>query len=136
MTTLSSIIGEYVLIGEELIAISKPIKKNNETLTREEIKNGECAINSLVHKLDKVGKYSFQEMLDIISYIAIIEEFNYPKISTPAIYRGRSDCFGRYVEVLFGNEKELNELIKKKLFQAELNLFKIKDLKIFILTAL
>lgn len=71
--------------------------------------------------LDKVGKFTWQEMIDIISYIAIIEEFNYPLEDNCEQYRGRSDCFGRYLEVLYGGEEVLEKLLEGKAFKSGAN---------------
>lgn len=59
-------------------------------------------------------KYSVQELVYLISFIAIIEEFNFPKFPNANKYRGRKDCFGRYVESLYGGREELKK-IKHKL---------------------
>lgn len=40
-------------------------------------------------------RYSVQELVYLISFIAIIEEFNFPKFPNENKYRGRKDCFGR-----------------------------------------
>lgn len=81
------------------------------------MKKGVNDLNVVLNELDSIGKYTFQELINIISYIAIIEEFNYPKISGHWYYRGRADCFGRYVEVLFGNERELKRLLESNSFK-------------------
>ena len=50
-------------------------------LTDDTLKKGVNDLNVVLNELDSIGKYTFQELINIISYIAIIEEFNYPKIS-------------------------------------------------------
>ena len=71
----------------------------------------------MLNELDEYRKVYFQELINIISYIAIIEEFNYPKILRTLVLQGRADCFGRYVEVLFGNERELKRLLESNSFK-------------------
>jgi len=58
--------------------------------------------------------YSVKELVDLMSFIGIIEEFNFPKYPGEKKYRGRKDCFGRYIESLYGGKEELNN-IKNKL---------------------
>lgn len=53
--------------------------------------------------------YSVKELVDLMSFIGIIEEFNFP-ITNEKKYRGRKDCFGRYIESLYGGEDELNNI--------------------------
>lgn len=53
--------------------------------------------------------YSVKELVDLMSFIGIIEEFNFP-ITDEKQYRGRKDCFGRYIESLYGGEDELNNI--------------------------
>ena len=59
-------------------------------------------------------KYSVQELVNLMSFIGLIEEFNFPKYPNVDKYRGRKDCFGRFIESLYGGEEELNK-IKGKL---------------------
>lgn len=53
--------------------------------------------------------YSVKELVDLMSFIGIIEEFNFPKHNEKK-YRGRKDCFGRYIESLYGGKEELNNI--------------------------
>ena len=53
-------------------------------------KKGVNDLNVVLNELDSIGKYTFQELINIISYIAIIEEFNYPKISRTLVLQGTS----------------------------------------------
>lgn len=59
-------------------------------------------------------KYSVQELVNLMSFIGLIEEFNFPKYPNVSKYRGRKDCFGRFIESLYGGKEELNK-IKGKL---------------------
>lgn len=54
--------------------------------------------------------YSVKELVDLMSFIGIIEEFNFPKYPGEKKYRGRKDCFGRYIESLYGGKEELNNI--------------------------
>ena len=120
LTTIESTISDYLLIENQLIRINSPLY-NDRCLSSEEIHNGIKKLRSVLASLDDVGKFSFQEIINIISYIAIIEEFNYPKIEGDTKYRGRSDCFGRYIEVLFGDMDELSRHISEESFSVGAN---------------
>ena len=115
LTTIESTISDYLLIENQLIKINSPLY-NDRCLSSEEIHNGIKKLRSVLASLNDVGKFSLQEIINIISYIAIIEEFNYPKLEGDTKYRGRSDCFGRYIEVLFGDIDELSRHISEQSF--------------------
>lgn len=120
LTTIETTISDYLLIENQLIKINSPLY-NNRCLSSEEIHNGIKELRNALSSLDDVGKFSFQEIINIISYIAIIEEFNYPKIEGDTKYRGRSDCFGRYIEVLFGDMDELSRHVSEESFSVGAN---------------
>lgn len=66
--------------------------------------------------------YSVKELVDLMSFIGIIEEFNFPKYPGEKKYRGRKDCFGRYIEFLYGGEEDLSN--RKKVLNTKGTHFK------------
>ena len=113
LTSINIILKDYFIYDGKLSKISEA-KMNN--FNYEVIERGVNSLKVVLLELDSIGKYTFQELINIISYIAVIEELNYPKIIGSKNYKGRVHCFGRYVEVLFGNEKELKRLVKSNAF--------------------
>ena len=114
LTSSDIFLKEYFIHDGKLKKISKV---RSGVLTYDIIEEGVNLLNEVLIELDRIGKYTFQELVNIISYIAIIEEFNYPKIQGRQYYRGRADCFGRYIEVLLGDDKELDKLLGSKAFK-------------------
>lgn len=114
LTSFDICLKEYFIYNGKLTNICRV---GSGILTDDTLEKGVNDLNVVLNELDSIGKYTFQELINIISYIAIIEEFNYPKISGHWYYRGRADCFGRYVEVLFGNERELKRLLESNSFK-------------------
>ena len=55
-------------------------------------------------------KYSVQELVNLMSFIGLIEEFNFPRYPNVDKFRGRKDCFGRFIESVYGGEEELNKI--------------------------
>lgn len=115
LASIDSIFNEYVIYDNKLISLFKLKKEDGGLLSKEELQIAEQNRIEIINQLDRTGTYSFQEMSYIISYIAVIEELNYPKINLSK-YRGRKDCFGRYIEVLLGNESELERLLASNSF--------------------
>ncbi|HFI0120188.1 TPA: hypothetical protein ACGPB3_000740 [Streptococcus suis] len=117
LTTVDTIFDKYLPLDGRL----KPICQAEVELSERQLLQAIDDFKHVWFTLDKVGKFTWQEMIDIISYIAIIEEFNYPLKDNCKLYRGRSDCFGRYVEVLYGGEEVLDKLLEGKAFKAGAN---------------
>lgn len=78
-----------------------------------DVRQQEVYNQDLISKQDM--KYSPQELVDIMSYIGIIEEFNYPQFNRVS-FRGRTDCFGRFIESVCGGVTEYNKQISQNLF--------------------
>ena len=126
LTSIDIFFKEYFIYNGKLRKISEE-RINN--LNYEVIEKGINSLNIVLLELDSIGKYTFQELINIISYIAVIEELNYPKIIGSKDYKGREHCFGRYVEVLFDNEKELKRLVKSNAFNNGAQFIPKKELK-------
>ena len=114
LTSINILLKDYFIYDGKLCKISET-KMNN--FNYEVIEKGVNSLKVVLLELDSIGKYNFQELINIISYIAVIEEFNYPKIIGSNNYKGRERCFNIYVDVLFGVEKELQRLIDLNSFK-------------------
>ena len=60
--------------------------------------------------------FPLQEIINIISYIAIIENLIIRNLRVILNIEDVSDCFGRYIEVLFGDIDELSRHISEQSF--------------------